>query len=191
MDLGIQDVQGVQLGGAFHRLWASVTSQPRAGTGEEWEKSSLKRLGAFNKWWEVAEPREQGVGGCRRGFPKSELHNETTYQKDGEGTWPDSLLMKKANKHRGAVYSNKSPGLQLIGAPTIHHMRPQMLLALNHQAFLAQASDISDQKQTVPTLPVAMMPESEMPFSQAVVPAWRLEVYWRGVACSLKGECCT
>lgn len=39
-----------------------MTSQPRAGVSqrEEWEKSSLKRLEAFKKWWEVAEPREQG-----------------------------------------------------------------------------------------------------------------------------------
>lgn len=71
--------------GPFTDLEASVISQTKAGViqGEEREKSSLKRLRAFDKWWGVAEPREQGS--TEEAFPSQRYTGTPCLRKMGRG----------------------------------------------------------------------------------------------------------
>lgn len=59
-----------------------------------------------------------------------ELHGEVISQEYGEGSWPEAKQTQKAD-----LQSHNSPGLQHIWVPTVHHVSPQMVLALNHQDF--------------------------------------------------------
>lgn len=69
--------------GPFRDLEASVISQTKAGVSqrEEREKSSLKRLRAFHKWWDVAEPREQGR--TEEAFPSQHYSGRPCLRKMG------------------------------------------------------------------------------------------------------------